>query len=330
MDKINKIIGFPHPPQKHGGPGSFQIRLETALIAQGWKVVYPEDDVLPDVILVIGGTKKLRWLKRCKKNGAKVVHRLDGMNWLHRLKKMPLKHKILCEVRNRMTARIRRKYADHIIYQSQFVKDWWEKVRGPVDTSSSIIYNAVSLDEFHVRERKTPKNIICVEGNIDYTPSALETLKYLANELDDDRIGKVIVYGDLENKTLKAEYPEIEFMGDIPREKIPEVYKGGIYLSLDINAACPNTVIEALASGIPVVGFDTGALGELVRNNSGEIVDYGGDPWKLDSPNDANLKEGILKIISSYEVYANNARAHSVENFSLEILVEKYINILKK
>ena len=163
----NKIIGFPHPPQKHGGPGSFQIRLETAMIAEGWQVVYAEDEIKPDVILVVGGTKKHKWLKKCKKNGVKIVHRLDGMNWLHRVKKMPLKQKLLCEVRNKMTARIRRKYADHIIYQSQFVKDWWEKVSGPVNVNSSIIHNAVNLNEFCVKGLNTPQNIICVEGNID-------------------------------------------------------------------------------------------------------------------------------------------------------------------
>ena len=54
-----KIIGFPHPPQPYGGPGSFQVRLEKELIKLRWKVVYPDQKVCPDVILVVGGTKKV-------------------------------------------------------------------------------------------------------------------------------------------------------------------------------------------------------------------------------------------------------------------------------
>ena len=52
----NKIIGFPHPPQKYGGPGSFQSRLETALKEEGWQVVYADDEILPDAVLVVGGS----------------------------------------------------------------------------------------------------------------------------------------------------------------------------------------------------------------------------------------------------------------------------------
>ena len=44
----------------------------------------------------------------------------------------------------------------------------------------------------------------------------------------------------------------------------------------------PNSVIEALACGLPVVSFDTGALPELVTPGAGRVVAYGGDPWRLD------------------------------------------------
>jgi glycosyltransferase involved in cell wall biosynthesis len=330
VDKKSKIIGFPHPPQKHGGPGSFQIRLENALKEIGWRVVYPEDAILPDVILVVGGTKKHGWLKKCKKQGTRIVHRLDGRNWLHRVKKMPLKQKFLCEIRNRMTARIRKKYADHVIYQSQFVKDWWERVSGETQSDSSIIYNAVDLEVFMPSSCEEPLNLICVEGTIDYSPFALETLSYLARELKGTIIDKVLVYGSLEVKSLKEKYSELNFEGVVPREKINEVYRNGIYLSLDVNAACPNTVIEALACGIPVVGFDTGALKELVHDGAGEIVEYGSDPWKLETPKNENLAEAVLKVSKKYSSYSNNARKLAEEQYSLDTLTEKYINILEK
>ena len=76
-------IAFPHPPG-HGGHGSFQTRFEKALRAADWTVVYAQDRVVPDVVMVIGGTKRLGWLWRMKRKEVPIIHRLDGLAWLHR------------------------------------------------------------------------------------------------------------------------------------------------------------------------------------------------------------------------------------------------------
>jgi len=81
--------------------------------------------------------------------------------------------------------------------------------------------------------------------------------------------------------------------GLIPRDAIPALDRSAHLLySADLNAACPNSVIEALACGLPVAGFATGALPELVTGDSGRLVPYGGDPWKLDTPAVPALVEG--------------------------------------
>lgn len=324
----NKIIGFSHPPASIGGPGSFQTRLETELKKQGWEVVYAEDEKIPDVILVVGGTRKIKWLKKCKKLGTRIVHRLDGKNWLHRIQKKPFKTKVLCEIQNLLITRIRNKYADHIIYQSHFVKDWWEKVSGIPNTPNSVIYNAVDLDEFSPAKSIKPQNLICVEGCIDYSPYALETLNFLSQNYKNTIFDKILVYGELQNESTKNDYPDIDFMGKVDRKDISQVYRNGVFLSLDINAACPNTVIEALACSIPVIGFDTGALNELVKAKSGEVVAYGSNPWKLEKPELQNLKTGLNKILDSFEEYSTDARKHAEAKYSLDRLIKEYIKLL--
>ncbi len=65
----------------------------------------------------------------------------------------------------------------------------------------------------------------------------------------------------------------------------PEIDRSAHMLfSADLNAACPNSVIEAMACGLPVAGFDTGALNELIVGDAGRLVPYGGDPWRLEKP----------------------------------------------
>ena len=106
------------------------------------------------------------------------------------------------------------------------------------------------------------------------------------------------------------------------------MYKNSIYLSLDVNPACPNTVIEALSCGAPVVGYDTGAIKELVTNKVGICVDYGSNPWKLDYPNVENLKNAIDTISENYSEFSDNARKHAVKNFSIESITSQYIKII--
>lgn len=342
----NKIIGFPHPPQSHGGPGNFQVRLEMHLKDLGWRVVYPEDKVLPEVILVVGGTKKINWLWACKRKGVRIVHRLDGMNWLHRIQPVSFHEKLHKEIINRILTFIRNHFADHIIYQSVFVKDWWEKICGVTKCPSSIIYNAVDLNEFcpqvnaiHsensttqliYRQKKSYQlkpNLICVEGIIDYSPYALVTLEFLAKELKGKLIDKVLVYGEFKNSALKNKFPEIDFCGYIGREDIHKIYRNGIYLSLDVNAACPNAVIEALSSGCPVIGYDTGSLKELVKEGAGIIVPYGSDPWRLNEPDCRALFYGMKRVLSNFYGFSQKARESAVMNFGITDLVEKYIYI---
>ena len=58
------IVAFPHKPSLIGGPGSFQLLLEKKLLSEKHNIVYAGEDYTknPDVVLVVGGTRKLLWL----------------------------------------------------------------------------------------------------------------------------------------------------------------------------------------------------------------------------------------------------------------------------
>ena len=80
-------ITFPHLPGS-GGPGSFQTRFEAELKNREWHLEHGQCIAgnLPDVIFVVGGTRKLPWLAKMRRRGVPIVYRLDGLLWLHRLK----------------------------------------------------------------------------------------------------------------------------------------------------------------------------------------------------------------------------------------------------
>lgn len=327
-------IAFPHKPQKHGGPGSFQMRLEKTLKDKGWNISYFDETDHPDLVMVIGGTKKLWQLIRFRLKGVPVIFRLDGINWLHKKVKVSLWGWFYNEVTNFLSQIIRLFISNHIIYQSKFVEEWWKKKGWKCKTKSSVIHNGVSLNEFKpsLKEQTNRISLFCVEGNLDYSPYSLDLLNKLQEELIEySDFGSLILYGSFNDMSSKDKLnPSIDYRGHIHRSEISNVYRNGIYLSLDVNAACPNTVIEALASGIPVIGFDTGALKELVTNKGGIIVPYGSDPWELEFPDFNALCEAATKVMEDWDQYSKQARILAEEMYNLDDVVDKYLNVIEE
>ena len=128
----------------------------------------------------------------------------------------------------------------------------------------------------------------------------------------------------------KTSENSVEWAGLVPHEQIPALDRSAHLLySSDINAACPNSVIEALACGLPVLGFDTGALPELVTGNSGRVVPYGGDPWQLEPPEIAALAEAAVKILVRQTQFRAAARARAEDAFGLDLMLDDYLQALK-
>ena len=326
------IIAFPHRAPKKGGPGSFQSRFENELKKVNWEVKYPDDKITPDVILVVGGTRKLAWLIWNKLKGVPIIYRMDGINWLHRKVQVTAKKWFQNEARNLINQIIRSFLADHVIYQSKFVASWWGSRGWFTNANSSVIHNGVDINEFKPQKNiEKPTSILCVEGNLDYSPYAIELLNEIQREfIVNSGFDSLILFGGFQDKTSRYKLDKsIEYKGIVSREKLPSVYKNAVYLSLDVNAACPNTVIEALASGTPVIGFDTGALKELVPKGAGEIVSYGSDPWELGFPSTPNLYDAANKIRENWNSYSNEARLIAENKFDMVSILSKYIKVIE-
>lgn len=324
------IIGFPHPPQKEGGPGSFQKRIEKELINLGFIIRYSGDNVKFDLIIVIGGTKKLWWLLKNKLIGVKIIHRLDGINWLHKKKKYSIKYWLYSELTNWLVKIIRNYFADFIIYQSKFSQKVWEAYAKPIPINSTIIYNGVDRKLFKKNDDlQSRKSLICVEGNLDYSPYSIQLINILYDELFD--LIDFNLYGSFENKiNLSKLNSGIRYHGYLSQNKLINVYNNAILLSLDINPACPNSVIEALASGIPVVGYDTGSLNELVHPKAGIIVSYNDDLWNTELPDVKPLIKAIKDVIDDWPNYSLNAHKISVNKFDINKIAKQYSKIIIK
>ncbi len=331
-----------YPPQTgFGGPASFAGRLEKALFAKGVNV--QPDPLAPgcDAVLVIGGSKRLDLLWRARQRGVKIVQRLNGMNWLHRRLHAGLKYYLRSEINNLLLAVIRRSLADSIIYQSHFSQEWWQKVRGPVKATQAVIYNGVDLQEFSPQgpeERPADHyRLLLVEGHLSGgmatgLNNALDLLHELGNVTSSR--WELMIAGDAPaplRQQLESKYSGswITWAGVVPRQQVPALDRSAHALfSADLNAACPNAVIEALACGLPVIAYATGALPEMVPASAGCVVPYGRDYWKLDPPVVPPLAEAARLVASRQSKYRSAARARAEEKFDIQNIVNSYLEVL--
>src|SRR5690606_16565277 len=130
--------------QGTGGMASFRLKFEQGLKARGIDVTHDLGDK-SDAVLVIAGTRFLLDLKRARQRGIRIVQRLDGINWVQRVKWSGLKYTVRAEYGNFMLALIRNRFADKVIYQSQFIRQWWEDWYGVAKVPATVIINGVDL-----------------------------------------------------------------------------------------------------------------------------------------------------------------------------------------
>lgn len=317
---------------------SFKQKFCTALRARGVEICENLADEPYQAVLLIGGTRQLTMLWRARRRGVRIVQRLDGINWLHRRLRTGLRHALRAEVNNLLLAFTRRFLPNRIVYQSEFARAWWEEWYGAVPIPATVIHNGVDLSQYTPEgPHQRPANrfrLLLVEGNLQGGYEiGLETAMRLAEGLSRRQPVELMIVGQIQAAQQQAIQARTRvpllWAGRVSPERIPEFDRSAHLLyAADLNAACPNSVIEAMACGLPVLAFATGALPELVRGEAGRLVPYGGDVWRLDPPDMDALVQAGEEILSQQPRFRRAARARAEEAFDLNKMVDCYLDVL--
>lgn len=320
-----------------GGVASFRLKFEAGLAARGMDVTNDPNEPA-DALLLLAGTFDLLSLWKAKRRGTRIVQRLDGINWVQRVRWTGVRYTLRAEYGNWMLAFIRRRFADRVVYQSQFIRRWWEDWYGAARVPAAVILNGVDLQAYSpdgAHERPTDRvRILLLEGNLKGgLDSGLFHAAALAAKLSEKQQVEVVVAGGVDEaaqrKVKQVSAVPVNFLDILPRERIPFLARSSHFLySAEVNPPCPNSVIESLACGLPVAGFDTGSLRELVGGEAGVIVPYGADPWKLERPDIPSLAAAVTGILRDQPRYRQAARARAESALGVDGMTEAYLKVL--
>jgi glycosyltransferase involved in cell wall biosynthesis len=322
-----------------GGMASFRRKFEAGLANRGIEISYDAGQP-SEAILIIAGTRNLGPLWKRRSGGARIVQRLDGINWIHRRRSTGLRHFVRAEYGNLLLSLIRARLATHVLYQSEFSRNWWNSWYGKTSAPNSVVHNGVDLNVYRpsqaVAEKSARCRLLVVEGNLGGGyDMGLENAVKLGETLAGKHgfpmelmvVGKIT--DEHRDKVQARAHVPIIWAGVLsPADVVKACQSARLLFSADLHPACPNSVIEALACGLPVVAFDTGALKELVSEQAGRVVPYGGDPWKIDPPDIIGLAQAAAEILRDRERFCAGARAEAEKHLGLDAMVDGYLKAL--
>jgi glycosyltransferase involved in cell wall biosynthesis len=321
-----------------GGVASFQAKLTAGLERRGFQTCFDLEDMPYEAVLLTAGVRNLPGLDRARRRGVRIIQRLDGINWVQRRRRTSLRYWLRAEYGNFIISYLRRHFANRVVYQSEFVHSWWEDWFGPTQVPYQVIHNGVDLniytpDGTHSRPTQNLRLLVVegsLAGGLDF---GLHLAVDLARQLARTRKVELVVLGSVspgsaervrQNEPFVAQFP-----GLVGRERIPEIDRSAhLLFSAESLPPCPNSVIEALACGLPVTGFATGALPELVTGDAGRLVPYGSDPWKLEKPDLPALVDAAAEILDDQPKYRAAARQRAEAAFGLDQMVDSYLDVL--
>ena len=230
---------------------------------------------------------------------------------------------------------------DHFSCLSETIKEDILNL-GVQEEKLSLIPNAVELNKFEdlkkINQKNKKKLKLITVARFAEKKKGYDLLPLLASKLIDSKIDfKWIIIGKNTKNLKKIDiiknntnnffiFDDIISFTDtyLPNSELIKKYiESDLYVNLSRIESFGLTFVEALASGIPVVSFDTKGVNEIIRDNyngyiiKGEKIDLLHKKIKeisLDSSLIKNLQEGIKNSANEYD---------------LNLVTNKFLNIYK-
>ncbi len=189
--------------------------------------------------------------------------------------------------------------------------DFYVPAKKQIGKKYSILIQAMDLND----ERK----------GFTYFIECLEILKSIDPTIT-ERI-KINSFGKLTDESISKMGYEVEAFGFLKTDKevLAAYHASDILVIPSLQDNLPNAVMESLSCGIPVIGFETGGIPEM--------VDHLKNGYITEVKNSNGLAQGILWAIedqSRFNELSANARKKVETEYSYPIISARYVDEYKK
>lgn len=193
------------------------------------------------------------------------------------------------------------------------------------------IANPIDIDMFKPIDKEICKGILNINTNkkiilfgaMSSTSDERKGFKFLLEAIKKLDSSKYIalIFGNNSEESEVEEHMEVRYLGNLVDDyTLTLVYNAAdVFVAPSIQENLANTVLESLSCGTPVVAFDIGGMKDMIKN---EYNGYLAEPF-----DSIDLSKGIDYCINNNDELSFNARSYVVDNFTYEIIGNKYIDL---
>jgi glycosyltransferase involved in cell wall biosynthesis len=235
--------------------------------------------------------------------------------------------------------------ADHVVYGSDFAYTGAQRYLGANSSPYSIIYNGVDTQHFWFSAGGRPDgrlNVLAI--GVHYIRHRLVPLiRAMPHVVRDFPHAKLIIVGPLvpgeglyecseesiRRVISEVGLPDVVFVPQYTQQEAPELYAlGDVLVHLKHMDWTPNTVIEAMACGLPVVHAGNGGMNELV-GGAGVSLNLPLDWNQVHTPDPVFLAERILEAHKRRQELGKMARQRAVERYDMQNWAEVHRQLFR-
>jgi len=303
-----------------GGPTTFMQNLKDFLDSKEFK--YSDKHENAEVIF-FPIAYDLEVIEQHKAKKGKIIQRLDGIYY-------PTKHGDDYITHNKTLKEIYLNYTDFVIFQSDYsLRQCFAMLGNKQPNEYTKIVNGVNKQIFTAKNQSLVLKYKFVTTGHFRNFDMIEPIILALDNCFKNIQFELHVVGPVFEKLkylLNRQY--IVYHGTKNLNEISEILNScDIYIYSHLNPPCPNSVLEAISCGLPLVGFDSGAMTELCWFSK-DLLTYVSDDifQRYEDFDYRKLAEKIELCIEKYPYYKQIALEHA-HLYSFEECGNKYIEV---
>lgn len=322
-------------------PTVMEIASGGVLKTQDLQTRFPNTPGNPNLLYLVSSALPpyaLRIAQRARSAGARVVLNQNGVAY-------PAWHGEGWETTNRFMREVLQQ-ADYVFYQSRFCKLGADRYLEKRDRDCEILYNPVDTECFRPGRSRVPGDPwrLLLAGSHHHfyrVQTAVDTTVLMLNAgldvrleiagrfcwMADSRSAEIQLCNYIRDKgiegcvTLSGSYTQ--------NEAVAILQRSNILLHTQYNDTCPRLVVEAMATGLPVVFSASGGTPELVDDSAGIGIEAPLDWENVHPPSPSHLAAAVERVLPRYDAFSREARRRAVEQFDRKPWIDRHERVFQ-